>query len=108
MHKTLTIRETQNEIVLRIRTETNRHKRTDEIARFSKCGVGYVALGAAGRAIINGVGYVDEISFYGHRSTYDMLVKIGVLALSSRWQPLLNQQKASAPHTQGKQNAAHV
>ena len=79
MHKTLTIRETQTEIVLRIRIETSRYKRTDEIARFSKCGIGYVALGAAGRAIINGVGYVDEITFNGHRSTHDMLVKIGVI-----------------------------
>lgn len=79
MHKTLTVRETQTEIVLRIRIKTRGHQRTDEIARFQKCGMGYVALGAAGRAIINGVGYVDEITFDGHRSTYDMLVNLGVI-----------------------------
>ena len=79
MHKTLTIRETQTEIVLRIRIETSRGKATREIARFSKCGMGYVALGAAGRAIINGVGSVDAIMFDGHRDTHDMLVDLGVI-----------------------------
>ena len=79
MHKTLTIRETQTEIVLRIRIETSRGKATREIARFSKCGMGYVALGAAGRAITSGVGSVDAIMFDGHRDTYDMLVHLGVI-----------------------------
>lgn len=79
MHKTLIIREKQAEIVLRIKVKTHGHTGTREIARFSKCGMGYVALGAAGRAITNGVGFLDNLIFDGHRDTYDMLVSLGVI-----------------------------
>jgi hypothetical protein len=78
MHKTLVIRETQAEIILRIKV-IHRGTRNREIARFQKCGMGYVALGAAGRAIVKGVGHVDEITFDGHKDTYDMLVSLGVI-----------------------------
>ena len=79
MHKTLIVRETKADIVLRICVETSNGKSTREIARFTKCGMGYVALGAAGRAITSGVGSVDAIKFNGHRDTYDMLVHLGVI-----------------------------
>jgi hypothetical protein len=79
MHKTLSIRENQAEIVLRISVLHRGTKQNREIARFSKCGMGYVALGAAGRAIVKGVGYVDEINFNGHQDTYKMLVDLGVI-----------------------------
>ena len=75
MHKTLIIRENKTEIVLRILIRTSGR----EIARFQKCGMGYVALGAAGRAIVKGVGHIDEIAFDGQKETYDMLVNLGVI-----------------------------
>lgn len=78
MHKTLIIKENQAEIVMKIRVKAHVIK-TREIARFSKCGMGYVALGAAGRAIIKGVGFIDELIFDGHQDTYDMLVSLDVV-----------------------------
>lgn len=79
VHRILNIRENQAEIVLSVKLAMDSKTRTNEIARFSKCGMGYVALGAAGRAIVEGVGFVDEISFHGHADTYKMLVGLGVI-----------------------------
>jgi hypothetical protein len=52
---------------------------TKEVARFSKSGMGWVCLGAAGRALIKGIGWVDEIKFDGSQHTYDMLVTLEVI-----------------------------
>lgn len=79
INRILTIRETQAEIILSVRIVMSGKSRTNQIARFSKCGMGYVALGAAGRAIVEGVGFVDEISFHGHADTYQMLVSLGII-----------------------------
>ena len=79
MHKALIVKELSAEIVLRVRVDTGRGVATREIARFQKCGMGYVALGAAGRVILQGVGYVDEIRFDGHADTYKLLVTLGVI-----------------------------
>lgn len=79
MKKTLAIRETRAEIVLRIKVTTSRGSSTREIARFIKGGMGYVALGGAGRAIIKSAGLIDEITFDGHSDTYEVLVDLGVI-----------------------------
>jgi hypothetical protein len=79
MHKTLIVRENKADIVLRICVKTSNGASTREIARFTKCGMGYAALGAAGRAITSGVGSVDAIKFNGRGCTYDMLVHLGVI-----------------------------
>lgn len=78
MHKTLTIRETQTEIVLRMRTDTGSRKHTDEVARFSKRGIGYVALGMLVQ-IIKSIDQVDDITFQVNRDTYEMLLNVGVI-----------------------------
>lgn len=77
--KTLIITELKNDIVMRVQVSTSRgqHKAI-EVARFAKVGMGYVALGAAGRAIINGA-MPDDVQFNGQRDTYDMLVGLGVI-----------------------------
>ena len=79
LHKTLIVKELTAEIVLKVRVDSGRGIATREIARFQKCGMGYVALGAAGRTILQGVGYVDEVRFDGHVDTYKLLVSLGVI-----------------------------
>lgn len=78
-HKTLIIAELKNDIVLRVQVSTSRgQQKAVEVARFAKSGMGYVALGAAGRAIITGA-MPDSIQFSGQQDTYNMLVNLGVI-----------------------------
>jgi hypothetical protein len=79
MHKTLIIKELKNAIALRIEIKTARGIARKEIARFCKAGMGWVALGAASYALINGAGFLDEIKFEGSKDTYDMLVSLEVI-----------------------------
>ena len=79
MKKTLIVKELTSAVVLRVQVENSRGKNTKEVARFSKSGIRWVCLGAAGRALINGIGWVDEIKFDGSQHTYDMLVTLEVI-----------------------------
>ncbi len=79
MHKTLIVKELKDAVALRIEIKTARGISRKEIARFCKSGMGWVTLGAAGRALINGAGFLDEISFEGSKETYDMLVSLEVI-----------------------------
>jgi hypothetical protein len=77
--KTLIIAELKHDIVMRVQVSNSRgQQKAVEVARFAKTGMGRVALGAAGRAIITGA-MPDDIQFTGHKDTYDMLVGLGVI-----------------------------
>ena len=79
MKKTLIIKELKNNVVFRVRVEAVGKTGTREIARFAKSGMGYVALGGAGRLIMSGLGYVDEVQFEGEQGTYKLLLSLGVM-----------------------------
>ena len=79
LNKILIVKELKAAVVIKIRLETSRGIAYNEIARFRKSGMGYVALGAAGRALINGVGFLDEIRYDGSKDVYDRLVALEVI-----------------------------
>jgi len=78
MHKTLTVKELKNTIALRVTVTTQRGSATKEVARFANSGMGWVALGAAGRYLTTTM-HLDEIAFDGSRDTYERLVGLGVI-----------------------------
>jgi len=78
MHKTLTVKELKNALVFRLTVTTRSGTATKEIARFANSGMGWVALGAAGR-YLGATMYLDEIAFDGSRDTYERLVGLGVI-----------------------------
>lgn len=80
MHKTLIIKELKDRIALRVNVKhDDGRSATVEVATFRKSGMGWVTLGAAGRELVKGLGYVDELMFDGHEDTYKMLVTLGVI-----------------------------
>lgn len=78
MHKTLTVKELKNALVFRLTVTTQRGSATKEVARFANSGMGWVALGAAGRYLGTTM-HLDEIAFDGSRDTYERLVGLGVI-----------------------------
>jgi hypothetical protein len=78
MQKTLTIKELKSDIVMRVTVTTNRGSSTKEIARFANSGMGWCALGASGRYLLQYMNF-DHVQFDGSRETYDRLVSIGVI-----------------------------
>jgi hypothetical protein len=79
MKKTLIIKELKHDIAFRVRVEAVGKTGVREIARFKKSGMGYAALGGAGRVIMSGLGYVDEVQFDGEQGTYERLLSLGVI-----------------------------
>ena len=80
MHKTLTIKEMKNDIVMRVTVETKKGSATNEIARFANTGMGWCALGASGRYLLQHMMF-DHVAYEGSRDTYDRLVSIGVIEI---------------------------
>jgi len=80
MNKTLTVKELKDDIVLRVTVTTANGSKTKEIARFVNTGMGWCALGASGRYLMQHMGF-DHIAFDGSRETYDRLVSLGVIEL---------------------------
>lgn len=80
MKRTLIVKENKRSIVLRVRVTTARGEATKEIARFATSGMGWCALGASGRYLLQHASF-DEVVFDGHRDTLDRLVSIGIIEL---------------------------
>lgn len=78
MEKTLTVKELKNDIVMRVTVTTARGSSTKEIARFANSGMGWCALGASGRYLLQYMSF-DHVAFDGSRETYDRLVSIGII-----------------------------
>lgn len=78
MQKILTVKELKNDIVLRVTVTTAKGSATKEIARFARSGMGWCALGAAGRYLLQHM-MLDETRYEGSRETYDRLVALGVI-----------------------------
>ena len=80
MLKTLTIKELKNDIVMRVTVTTNRGSSTKEVARFANSGMGWCALGASGRYLLQYMNF-DNVEFDGSKDTYDRLVGIGIIEI---------------------------
>jgi hypothetical protein len=80
MIKTLIVKETGKNIILKVEIARpgNKTVGSKDIARFAKSGMGYCALGAAGRLLCQSMG-LDHIEYHGTLDTYRMLVGLGVL-----------------------------
>ena len=78
MQKNLIIKETKTSIIMSVEITTSNGKSKNEIARFSNSGMGWVALGAAGRQITKHA-MLDTLTFVGKPSTYAQLVALGVI-----------------------------
>ena len=86
MIKTLIVEETTRHVILkgqitRPATPINPVVATlssIEVARFAKSGMGYCALGAAGRMLTSGIS-LDAIEFHGTQDLHDRLVGMGVI-----------------------------
>lgn len=78
MHKTLTVKELKNAFVFRVTVTTQRGSATKEVARFANSGMGWAALGAAGR-YLGATMHLDEFVFDGSRDTFERLVALGVI-----------------------------
>ena len=86
MIKTLIVKETERNIILKVQitrpaTLIDRVKvalGAIEVARFNKSGMGYCALGAAGRMITKSM-TLDHIEFHGSRELYMRLVHLEVI-----------------------------
>jgi hypothetical protein len=78
MKKTLIIKELSAAIVMRVEATTARGTASKEIARFAKSGMGWCALGASGRYLLQHM-MLDETRYEGSRETYDRLVALGVI-----------------------------
>jgi hypothetical protein len=78
MRKILQIKETKKAIVLSVVVETPRRSGAKEIARFANSGMGWAALGASGRWLIQNM-MLDEVTYVGSIDTYHILVGVGVI-----------------------------
>lgn len=78
LEKTILVKELKSSVAIRISVKTNRGTASREIARFTKTGMGWVALGAAGRHLTK-TSMADHIVFDGTPETYRQLVDLGVI-----------------------------
>lgn len=78
MQKNLIIKETKTAIIMSAEVITSNGKSKKEIARFANSGMGWVALGAAGRQITKHA-MLDSLTFIGKPETYAQLVALGVI-----------------------------
>ena len=80
MYKTLIVKETPRSVILKVRVQRDEGVTLGaiEVARFNKSGMGYCALGAAGRMMAESIS-LDAIEYDGTRDLYDRLVGMGVI-----------------------------
>lgn len=78
MIKTLRVTETKRHLLFQVLVTRATRETIREVARFSHSGMGWVALGASGRYLIEHM-MLDHIEFCGTRETYQKLVDLGVI-----------------------------
>jgi len=78
MRKTFIVKELKDAIAMYVSISTFNGCKTKEIARFCNSGMGWIALGSAGRYMLKCTDF-DAIKYDGSKETYDRLVSVGVI-----------------------------